>query len=156
MTAQINYNYSTPKGMAGGKVDIAFDEVVTRQNEAEDGKLKFGMAVVVGTSPGNGVTVPTTGKTRDDFEGVVLHAENTEQERDGKIVIKKGTSVGVMRSGHVWGRLADGAEATYGKTAYVVLSGEDAGTFTPVADSNVDIGARFGKYSDTGIAVIEL
>lgn len=29
MAAQLNYNYGTPKGVPGGKFDIAFDEVVT-------------------------------------------------------------------------------------------------------------------------------
>ena len=28
MAAQLNYGYSTPKGVAGGKFDIAYDEVV--------------------------------------------------------------------------------------------------------------------------------
>lgn len=33
MAAQMNYSFDTPKGVAGGKVDLAYDEVVTRQNE---------------------------------------------------------------------------------------------------------------------------
>ena len=39
MAAQMNYSFDTPKGVAGGKVDLAYDEVVTRQNEEADGKL---------------------------------------------------------------------------------------------------------------------
>lgn len=52
MAAQMNYSFDTPKGVAGGKVDLAYDEVVTRQNEEADGVLKFGMAAAVGTSAG--------------------------------------------------------------------------------------------------------
>lgn len=156
MAAQTKYGYSTPKGVPGGKVDISFDEVVTRNSEADNGKLKFGMAVVKGVSEGTGVTVPTSGKTAEDFEGVVLHHINTEQERDGSIVIKKGSVLSVMRKGHVWGRLASDATPEYGKKAYVVIDGEDAGTFTHTQGSNVDIGAKFGKEKDDGIAVIEL
>lgn len=156
MAAQTRYGYSIPKGVPGGKVDISFDEVVTRNSEAEDGKIKFGMAVVKGTSAGTGVTVPASGKTVEDFEGVVLHHINTEQERDGSIVIKKGSVLSVMKKGHVWGRLASDATPAYGKKAYVVIDGTDAGTFTHTQGSNVDIGAKFGKESDDGIAVIEL
>lgn len=31
MAAQLDYSYTTPKGVAGGKYDIAFDEVITRK-----------------------------------------------------------------------------------------------------------------------------
>ena len=78
MAAQLDYGYSTPKGVAGGKVDIAYDEVITRKNEEADGVLKYGMAAMIGTSKGTGVKVPVTGATADQIEGIVLHAANTE------------------------------------------------------------------------------
>ncbi len=158
MAAQTNYSFDTPKGVAGGKVDLAYDEVVTRQNEEADGKLKFGMAAAVGTSAGSTVKVPVEGTTKVQIEGVVLHAANTEQDMSGKVILKKDASVGIMRKGHVWGRLATGVNPTYGATAYVVTSGDDAGAFTDAADNGLDIGAKFGNASDTdnGIAVIEL
>ena len=62
MAAQLDYGYSTPKGVTGGKVDIAYDEVITRKNEEADGVLKYGMAAMVGTSKGTGVKVPATGQ----------------------------------------------------------------------------------------------
>jgi len=65
MAAQLNYNYGTPMGVPGGKFDIAFDEVVTRSNEEADKKMKFGLAVAVGTNVGKGVKLPTTGVTAD-------------------------------------------------------------------------------------------
>ena len=55
MAAQLNYNYGTPKGVPGGKFDIAFDEVATRKNENEDGVMKYGLAVAVGTDAGNSI-----------------------------------------------------------------------------------------------------
>lgn len=130
MAAQLNYSFDTPKGVAGGKVDLAYDEVVTRQNEAADGKLKFGMAAAVGASAGSTVKVPVTGTTKTQIEGVVLHAANTEQDMSGKVILKKDVSVGIMRRGHVWGRLAGGAVPSYSATAYVVVDGDDAGCFT--------------------------
>lgn len=152
----MNYNYGTPKGVPGGKVDIAFDEVITRRNEAEDGVLKFGMAAAVGTAPGSGVTVPGADTTAEKIEGVVLYHPNTEQDMKGNVVIKNGVSVGIMRKGHIWGRTAEGVTPAYGEKAYVSVTGDDAGTFTNVADGALDIGATFGNATDDGIAIIIL
>ena len=147
MAAQLNYNYGTPKGVPGGKFDIAFDEVVTRKNENEDGVMKYGLAVAVGTDAGNGIKVPA------------------EQDMAGKVVVKKNASLSVMKKGNIWGRLATGATPTYGAKAYVIPEGDEAGTFTHAADNGksdsgkveyLDISATFGNASDDGIAVIVL
>lgn len=130
MAAQTNYRYETPKGVPGGKVDIAFDEVITRMNEAEDGVLKFGMAAAVGSDPGSNVTIPKTATTAAQIEGVVLAHPNTEQDRKGKVIVLKDATVGIMRKGRVWGRLAADADPAYGEKAYVVVDGEEAGSFT--------------------------
>ena len=61
-----------------------------------------------------------------------------------------------MTKGRIWGRLATDVVPTYKATAYVVVSGDDAGTFTTTADGNVDIGATFGNETDDGIAIIDL
>lgn len=156
MAAQLDYSYSTPKGVPGGKFDIAFDEVVTRRNEAADGVLKFGMAAAVGTNKGTDVTVPSSGTTAAQIEGIVIYHPNTEQDMGGKVVVKNNASVGIMRKGHIWGRIAADITPAYGETAYVAVSGDDAGAFTNVASGALDIGAKFGKYTDDGIAVIEL
>lgn len=154
MAAQTNYNYGTSKGVAGGKFDLAFDEVVTRTNEAEDGVLKFGMAVAVGSAPGHNVTVVGEGTTT--VEGVALCHANTEQDMNGNVVVKKNASLGIIRKGNVWGRLATGITPTYGAKAYVVKTGADAGTFTTASSGTLDIGATFGNVADEGIAVIVL
>lgn len=163
MAAQLDYGYSTPKGVAGGKYDIAFDEVITRKNEEADGVLKYGMAAMVGTNAGSGVKVPVTGCTADKIEGIVLRAANTEQDMGGHVVVKNNASVGIVRRGHVWGRIASDAVPAYGAKAYVVVTGEDAGTFTHLdkqtgegTPANVDIGATFGNAKDDGITVIEI
>ena len=155
MAAQLDYGYSTPKAVPGAKVDLVHDEVITRMNEAEDGALKYGMAVMVGTTPGQTVKVPN-GATAEQIEGVVLCHPNTEQDTKGNVVVKKGVSVGVMKEGRIWGRLATDVTPVYNAKAYVVVSGADAGTFTTAADGNVDIGAKFGNATDNGIAIIEL
>ena len=135
MAAQTNYNYSTPKGVPGGKVDISFDEVITRRTEAEDGVLKYGMAVSVGNAAGIGITVPTSGTTAEKIEGVVVYQPNTEQDMKGNVVVKNGASLGVMRKGHIWARTSSDAEPTYGAKAYVVVDGNEAGAFTSSSEA---------------------
>jgi hypothetical protein len=156
MAAQTNYSYSTPKGVPGGKYDIAFDEVVTRKNENEDGVMKYGMAVAIGSDKGKSVKVPVDGTTAEQIEGIAIALPNTEQDAEGNVIVKKNRSLSIMKKGNIWGRLATGATATYGTKAYVVISGDDAGTFTDTEGSNLDIGATFGNASDDGIAVIVL
>lgn len=135
MAAQMNYNYGTPKGVPGGKVDISFDEVITRNNEAEDGVLKFGMAAAVGAAPGTGVTVPGAGTTAEKIEGIVLYHPNTEQDMKGNVIVRNGVSLGIMRKGHIWGRTASDAVPVYGAKAYVVVDGDEAGTFTSASEA---------------------
>ena len=155
MAAQTTYGYSTPKGVAGGKVNLFHDEVVTRMNEEADGVIKYGMAVMVGTTPGSTVKKPA-GATKDQIEGVVVCHPNTEQDMEGKVVVKQNASLGIMKEGCIWGRLATDVTPTYGATAYVVVSGNDAGTFTTASANSVDIGAKFGNEVDDGIAIIVL
>nr|DAT85049.1 MAG TPA: hypothetical protein [Caudoviricetes sp.] len=158
MAAQLNYNYSTPKGVPGGKFDLVFDEVVTRTNEEEDSKMKYGLAVAVGANVGTGVKLPSTGITADKIEGVTVAIPTTEHDINGKVIVKKGASLGVMKRGNIWGRLATGVTPVYGKTAYVVVTGDDVGAFTTDSSNTVDIGAKFGNVADkdNGIAVILL
>lgn len=130
MSAQTNYSYSTPKGVPGGKYDISIDTVNSRTNGEADGKMKFGLAVTVGDNPGSDVKIPVAGTTAQKIEGITLHAENTEQDMSGKVVIKNGATLSVMTKGHVWGRVGEDVEPTYKDKAYVIKDGEDAGCFT--------------------------
>lgn len=156
MAAQTSYGYSTPKGVPGGMYDISFSEVVTRNNEEEDGALKYGMAVMVGTTPGTTVKKPVAGTTADQIEGIAIAAPNTEQDMKGNVVVRNGVSLNVMKKGGVWGRLATDVTPSYGVPAYVVIDGDDAGKFTTASEGTVDIGAKFGRDTDDGIAVIVL
>lgn len=167
MAAQLSYGYSTPKAIPGAKADLSPDIVVSRRNEANDGVLKFGMAVAVGTTAGK--TVKPVSATTDTIEGVFVAAANTEQDMEGTVIVKKGVICDIMKFGHVWGRLAPGSTAgtyvtpTYGAKAYVICSGDNAGCFTPTAvasgtGATADIGAVFGNEYDAtaGIGIIYL
>lgn len=156
MAAQLDYGYSTPKGVPGGKYDIAFDEVVTRSNENEDGVMKYGLAVATGTKAGSTVKVPTAETTKEQIEGIAIALPNTEQDMAGNVIVKKNRPLSIMKKGNIWGRLATGITPSYGEKAYVAVSGDDAGTFTTASEGNLDIGAVFGNAYDNGIAVITL
>lgn len=157
MAAQLDYGYSTAKAVPGAKVNLADDEVIARQNEEKAGVLKCGMAVMVGATAGSTVKKPVTGCTSAQIEGVVLANANNEQDIDGVVQIKNGATVGVMKRGNVWGRVAADVTPKYGDLAYVVISGDNAGTFTNKSDdTTVDIGATFGNATDDGIAIVVL
>lgn len=158
MAAQLTYGYETAKGVAGLLADISFSTVASKVNEENDGALKFGMAVVRGTAAGSQVKKPASGAAAADFEGVVIRHENTEEDASGKAVVKKGATVSVLQKGRIWARLADSAAPTAGATAYVVVSGDNAGAFTATSTDAVDIGATFGENCDLteGVAVISL
>lgn len=152
MAAQLNYNYETAKAVAGAKVDLADDVVATRRNEEANGTIKYGMAVAVGSVEGK--TVKKVATASDVIDGVVICHPNTEMDMEGNVIIKKDASLGIMKHGHIWGRLATGVTPTYGATAKVVASGDDAGCFT--TGEGIEIGATFGNETDDGIAIIVL
>lgn len=215
MPAQLDYGYSIPKGVPGGKADLnRFEVINTRSNEEPDGSLKFGMAVFTGKDKGYSVKKPVSGVDKSTFEGVVLAHANIEHDLDGNVNIREGQVLSVMRRGRAWGRISPECEPEYGKAAYVVADGDYAGCFTnqsaaysayipctaeddgakeviddtgsvsgeqikasevkpvlpgytpavgdyvvskQIHGATVDVGAKFGKYSDTknGITIIE-
>lgn len=157
MAAQLNYDYGMSKGVPGGKYDLSPDEVITRTNEEEDGVLRFGMAAMVGTTPGTTVKVPAEGATAEKIEGIVLHAANTEQDRKGRVVVPNNASVGILRFGKIWARVAESVEPAYGDPLYVVVSGKDAGSLSKEEGTgNVKIDGRFIGAAEDGIAPVLL
>lgn len=121
MAAQTNYSNITPKGVPGGIYDISDNYIFTRQNEEEDGVLGFGVAVVPGKIKGTGIKLPSAESAREDLEGIVVHLPNTEQDMEGKVIIRKGRPLSIMRKGSVWVKVTPETKAEYGKKAYVVV-----------------------------------
>ena len=158
MSAQTHYGYKTPIGAAGGIVDLAPHAIDTFLNEAENGKMMFGMGVVQGTKPGINVALPAAGATAAKFEGITVNGRTTEYDMDGKLALRQGASIGVMRYGRIYGRVAAGVKPAYGDSVYLIVSGDEAGCFTNVAEGNVAIKARFLGGVDTAaqVAPIEL
>lgn len=158
MSAQTTYGFATPRGVAGGLVDLSNYDIVTRLNEASDGAMKFGVGVVHGTSAGSQVKLPVAGSTAAVFEGVVVNSHSAEMDMSGDVSLKKNVSVGVLRYGKVWVRVPSAVAPAYGDNVYLIVSGDDTGSFTKTAGSNtVAINARFigGKGTSGAVAPAE-
>lgn len=159
MSAQTSYNFATPKGVAGGLYDLSRHDVVSRRNEENDGVIKFGMGVVIGTTKGVQVKLPAAGATAGNFEGIVLNGFSTELDKDGKLVVTNDATVGVITYGKVWARIVADITPAYGDALYLVVSGDNAGLFTNASGENTMAitGAKFIGAKGTGdVAPVEL
>lgn len=162
MSAQTSYNYTMPKGSAGSIYDLSPYTINTRKVEADDGVIGFGVGVVVGTSAGTGIALPTEASTLDKFEGITVNGYTTEMDMNGNTVVKKNASIGVMEHGKVWGKIKSGLTIAYGDPVHLILSGDDAGLFTNVSSSTTPKtlqinGAKFiGTKGDGDVAPISL
>jgi len=158
MAVQTQYTYQPPRGVAGALIDISPYAIDSRNNEAADGAMMFGMGAVKGTSPGVNVNVPTSTSTADQFEGVVMTSFTEQMDMAGDITLKKGKTVGILRWGRAWVRVPSGVTPAYGDAVYLVISGTDAGKFTNTSSaSTIAINARFRDGLGSGnIAPIEL
>ena len=154
MSIWTEYNNRTPAGVAGGLYDLTDHAVDSFRIDAADGKVKFGMGVVAGTTPGTDVTIPTAASTLDKFLGVVMNGGSNEMDMNGVIVVRKSSTQSVMRHGRVGARRAAEAEPAYGDQVHLITSGDDAGCFGTTG--GIAINARFITTAQNGIAAIEL
>ncbi len=123
------------------------------QREAT-GKLHFGVGVVTGKVLGSGVALPTSASTADNFEGVVINGFDRQQDLEGKLYVLNNQTVGVMRRGRVWVRLATGAAPTYGDALHMIVEGDEAGCFAK--EGGIAIPGRFIGAASNGVAPVEL
>ncbi|MDR2359668.1 MAG: hypothetical protein LBD85_00075 [Oscillospiraceae bacterium] len=156
--AQLSYNYTTPKGVAGGLYDISPYSVDSRQNGEESANaLKFGMGAVQGATPGVDIKRPASSDTEDKFEGLVLTSFVSEMDMLGEIKLYPSQTVGVLRYGKAWARIASDLTTSYGEPLYLIKSGADAGLFTNSESGNLAVNGRFiGTADSSDIAPVEL
>lgn len=156
MSAQTAYRYSTPIGVPGGIVDLAPYAIDALKNEEENGVMNFGIAVVKGTESGVQIKKPVSDSAAADFEGIATNNLTTEYDLDGKIRILKGSPVGIMRYGRVYGRVATGVTPAYGDAVYFLKTGDEAGYFTNSSSGTVAVKGRFLGTVDTTNRVAEI
>lgn len=130
MSVQTSYDYKTAHGVAGGLYDISSYVIDARTNEAEDGKVLFGLGVVDGTTAGKQVTLPTSASKKENFEGVVVNSHSREMDFYGDVKLRQNETVGVLKDGRVYVRIAPNSEPKYGDVVYLVTTGDYAGYFT--------------------------
>mgnify|MGYP007033164394 CR=1 FL=1 len=155
MGVQTSYNYGISKGMVGGLYDISYYE---NNTFITPGGIPFGYGVVKGANPGVEVKLPDTGSKAADFEGIVQNGFTTMQDMNGKAIPEKGSSIGVLRIGKIWGAVGAAATPAYDKPVYLITDGDEAGRFTTEEDTATKIllPLRFINEKDDDIAPIRV
>lgn len=155
MGVQTSYNYGISKGMAGGLYDISYYE---NNTFTTPGGIPFGYGVVKGANPGVDVRLPDTGSKAADFEGIVQNGFTTMQDMNGKAVPEKDSSIGVLRTGKIWGAVGAKAQPAYDKPVYLITDGDEAGRFTTEEDASTKLllPLRFIDEKDDDIAPIRV
>lgn len=139
MSAQNSYAFHTGNGVAGGLYDIGPYVVDSRTNEEDNSKLRFGHGIVDGTAPGKQVKLPTAESTNENFEGIVVNSHAHEQDFNGDVHLRKGETVGVLKEGRAYVRLAAEAVPTYGAPLYLIVDGDEAGCFSHEAGESTAV-----------------
>lgn len=154
MSVQTTYGSVTPKGVAGGIVDMYYYQIDSRFNEEANGKLRCGVGVVAGTIPGSNIALPTTGKKAADFEGVVVNGSTNQHDLEGQVFVPNNANVSIMRKGRIWVRVKKDAKPKYGDALHLIVEDADAGLFA--TEGGEEIPGRFLGAADNGIAPVEL
>lgn len=150
--AQMSYGYETDKGTPGNLYDLSPYEIVSRAIEDEDGKVRFGMGVVAGTSE---TQVKLPSGAGDVFEGVVLERAH-EEDRNGDVTLGQAEEFSVLRYGRVWVRVPDDCDAKKGDPVELITSGDDAGKFKKGESTDKAPKGCFISAAKNGLAPIAL
>lgn len=82
------------------------------------------------------------------------HTRIIVQHIDRKLYVLNNQTVGVMRRGRVWVRLATGAAPAYGDALHMIVEGDEAGCFAK--EGGIAIPGRFIGAASNGVAPVEL
>ncbi len=155
MGVQTAYNYGMSKGVAGGLYDLTYYE---NNTFATPGGIPFGYGVVKGANPGTDIKLPDAESTEADFEGVTQNGFTVQQDMAGNAVAGAGSGIGVLKSGKIWAVLGTAAEPAYGKQAYLITEGAEAGRFTTAEDGTgkIALHAEYVGGKDGGLAPVRI
>jgi hypothetical protein len=146
---QNNYSYNSQRGVPGGFLDSSPHSVISRANgETSPLALKYGYGVVQGSEPGKDVKLPDSASTADKFEGIVVSGI-TEYDLDGAVRNNPAKMLGILEWGKIWVRVPANSDIAYGDSAYLIISGADAGKFTNESTGALDIKAKFVTAADS-------
>lgn len=153
---QMNYGFSTPVGHAGGLYDLTGYVCDSFNNGEKDGVLKHGMGVVTGDKAGV-AALPKEGSTIKTFEGVLVNGLTTEHTMDGKVSVREGQTVGILKQGRIWARVTEDAVPAYNKPVLLIVKGKNAGLFTTSDDTEntgntIAVNAKFLTEKGTSLS----
>jgi hypothetical protein len=111
-------------------------------------------ASAIVTDGASQATFTSAADTNMKFLGVARHTELGFKEGTG--FYPPTHAVNVMEFGDIYVPVADDASPLDKEPAYIILSGDDVGKFTDVAEGNYDCGAFFRGHEEDGLARIEL
>lgn len=150
---QTGYNILMGAGFAGELVDAR--SCLVESAVCEDTTLQFGLAVVAGADPINGVKVPAS--SSDVFRGIAAH-QHKEQSypfTTSNAAYAVNDMVNVLRKGKIFGVASKAVSAN--SAAYIVASGADAGKFTDSNSSTIATGGYFrSTIAAAGVVEIEI
>ena len=161
MSIRTDYSYQARLGIPGTLYDISPHAIDSRQN-AEDaaGVMRFGIGVMQGDTPGTNVRVPAAGDTLATFEGLSMGSQTFDMNMEGELKVRPHQTVGVLRWGRAWARVASGLTIKYGEPVFLIISGDDAGLLTNItgaAGSSIALNAMFiGGLGSGDTAPIEI
>jgi len=152
VAGQLTYSFKTPKGVAGGLVDINAYSIDSRANgETEPGVMRFGMGAMIGESPGVTVLVPDDTMTDASmFEGIIMTGFTQQMTMLGEVNVYPAQTIGILRWGRAWALIPDDVYPAYNDPVYLIVDGDDAGKFTNEATDNIAINATFIGERGTG------
>lgn len=156
--SQLNYSFSAPRGIPGTLLDLSPKRIDSRLNaEEEIGKMKFGMGAVIGPSPGNNVLVPDDTATPLNFEGVIMSGLTKENNMQGEVNVYPLDTVGILKWGKAWVRVAEDIEPKFNDPLYLIIDGSEAGYFTNVPADAIRVRGRFvGGLGTSATAPVEI
>jgi len=151
MSGQLSYSYQTPKGVPGSLLDISPYSIDSRVNgETDPAKMKYGMGAVIGANPGTDILVPTATSVAENFEGVILTGFTNQMNMSGDVSIFPLQTVGILRWGRAWVRVASGVSPNYGDQLYLIITGTNTGMFTNNAGAGIEVPGTFIGGLGTG------
>ena len=161
MNMRLDYSYQPRLGVPGTLYDTSPHAIDSRQNaETSPGVMQFGIGVMQGDTPGVNIRVPAAGDTTAAFEGVSMGSQTFDMNMEGELKVRPHQTVGVLRWGRAWARVAPGLTIKYGDPVFLVISGNNAGLFTNIAGaagSSIALNAMFiGGLGTSDAAPIEI
>jgi hypothetical protein len=119
------------QGTPGTHVDAwsaSNGSVVTRSIELSENTPDsvFGRPAVVGNTPGQSVTIPTSAIAASQFMGVIMNNFLAEHDLADGYILDDKSAVGVMDWGRAWVLIPDGVTPNYGDPLHVVIADEEA------------------------------